>query len=149
VGDLEYVNECHVVVGELVEPLVRVGATAPLVEVAKLLAESGRDRVIVATEPPAELSEADVVRAVARRLGPDATAVEVAGPKVLVVDRNTPVNVVVELMIGHNRRSLIVVDEHGSAVGVVRIGTALGALLQGPTWLGALRVALRIDEVVP
>jgi predicted transcriptional regulator len=128
---------------------VRVGAKAPLVEVAKLLAESGCERVIVATEPPRELSEADVVRAVARPLGTDATAADVAAHTVLVVDRNTPVNVVVELMIGHNRRSLIVVDEHGAAAGIVRIGSALAALLQGPTWLGALRVALRIDEVVP
>jgi predicted transcriptional regulator len=149
VSDGKDVNETHVLVGELVEPVIRVGATVLLVDIAKLLAETGCERVVVSTEPPTELSEADIVRCVAQGLGPDASAADVAGHTVLVVDRSTPVNVALELMIAHNRRSVIVVDEQGTALGIVRIGSALAALLQGPSWLGALRIALRIDEVVP
>ena len=111
---------------------MRVGAAMPLVDAAGLLAECGCDRVLVSTTPLTELSDAGVVRALTRRPASDSTAAEAARIDFPVIERSAPVDEAIRLMIRHNRRSMIAVDEFGGVVGMVRLGPALAALLEGP-----------------
>jgi predicted transcriptional regulator len=140
-------NEPRPRVHELIEPVVRVEPDLPLATAALLLNGTEIDTLWVDGTPPCELTVVDIVDAVARGLPTDAVVGDAARNALLSIGPDTLVEDAVTTMVRAGRRSLIVVDRNGRALGLVRLAAALTALLQGPPWLGALRIALRIDEV--
>jgi CBS domain-containing protein len=138
-------NEARPRVRELIEPVWRVEPSLRLSEAARLLVESEVDTLWVDTTPPCELTALDIVGALGHELGPDASVAD-AARTLLAVDAETLVEDAVSTMVQSRRRSLVVIDRGGTVLGVVRLSVALAVLLHGPPWLGALRIALRIDE---
>src|SRR6478736_2329929 len=107
-------------VGDLaLEPVVRVSPHLALREGARLLAATGIGTLIVDTRPPTEVSEHDVVRAVA--LGTDATTElgDIVRARPEFVGNDTPVEVAVDILLDSGRRGVVVVDDKGVPVGVL------------------------------
>lgn len=124
--------------------MIRISAETAIVEAARLLAEVGIDTLLVDTVPATEITESDIVRAIANGLPAGTPVIEAVRERPLFVDRNTTLDLVVEAMIA-NRRSSVVVIEGDVVLGMLTLDVAVTVLLEGPPWLGALRVALRID----
>ena len=136
--------------GELeLEPAVRVGAATPLADAARILTSTGLDTLLVDTVPLTEVTEHDVVRAVAAGLGPDTAVIDVVHETPLFVDHHTTLDRIVQAMLREHRRSVVVVDGAGHVLGMLTLAVAIAAVVEGPPWLGALRVALGIEEPAP
>jgi predicted transcriptional regulator len=140
-------NESRPRVRELIEPVWRIEPALPLSAAARLLSEGEIDTLWVDATPPCELTATDIVAAVARGLPPDATAADATRHAFFAIGPDTFVEDAVSAMVQSGRHGLVVLDDHGPVLGVVRLSVALAVLLQGPPWLGALRIALHIDEV--
>ena len=136
----------HVTAAELgLEPVLRVAPDLHLVEAARLLVGAGVDTLLVDTAPPTEVTEHDFVRALAEGVAPATPVHDLVREAALFVDHNVRVDRIVELMLGARRHGVVIVDESGHVLGMLTLPVAVAALLGGPPWLGALRVALRID----
>jgi CBS domain-containing protein len=129
------------------EPVVRVSPDTPLHEAARLLAAGDVDTVLVDTVPPTEITEADVVRAVAFGVPASSPVVDAVHERALFVGRDVPVADIVALMLHARRHGVVIIDDHGVVLGMLRLPVAVAVLLEGPPWLGALRVALGIEDV--
>ena len=129
----------------VVEPVVRIAADATLREAACCLAEVG-GVVLVDSLPLGELTEHDVVGALARGANADTLVADIARPAPEFVTRTARVDMAASFMITTGRRTLVVVDDDGRPVGVIYLRDAAGALWGGTSLLGALRDALHVKE---
>jgi CBS domain-containing protein len=131
------------------EPVVRVSPAATVREVARILTATRVATVIVDTLPPSEITDRDVVRALAAGVPADASIEEAVREEPLFVHRQIRVDRVLDVMLREQRHAVVVVDDNNSVVGLLTLAVAITALVDGPPWLGALRVALRIDGGAP
>jgi predicted transcriptional regulator len=136
---------CQTLVGDLaIDPVIRVSPNVPLREAARLLAMTSADVLVLDTTPVAEMTERDVVRAIALGIDPATRVADVEREAPELVLRNTPLKNVMAVFLATGRRTLVVVDD-GVPVGMIRLPMAVTATFGGGSWLGALRVALRIE----
>jgi CBS domain-containing protein len=129
-------------------PLATVSPTATLQDAARAILRSRTPGVIVETTD-AILTEHDIVRAVARGDSPQAAACAFATPDPRSVDVDATLNEVLDVMIRHVHRLLVVSDSDGKPLGFVSLIDVTSALLDCvdvPHWLSGLRVALRPDS---
>ena len=101
------------------------------------------------TLPPSEITDRDMVRALAAGVPADAPVVEAVCDQPFFVHRHVRVDRVLDVMLREQRHAVIVVDDSDAVVGMLTLTAAVAALVEGPPWLGALRVALRIDGTIP
>lgn len=136
----------HITPAELeLEPVVRVSPDTTLATAARLMVGADVDTLFVDTIPATEITERDIVEALARGVQGIARVTEVAHDTPLFAHRDTPVERIVEAMLRARRHSVIVVDGNGLVLGLLTLSVVVAVLVEGPSWLGALRVALRID----
>jgi CBS domain-containing protein len=137
-----------VLVGALpLAPPVLVDRDATVQHVAQVMIANGLSAVLVGGED-AIVSEHDVVRAMAARVDPDSSAREVATYGPFVVLDSCPVLEALRVMLEHSVRNLVVVRDDGTALGVLSLAEAAGAVLADarlPSWLHGLRLALRVE----
>jgi signal-transduction protein with cAMP-binding, CBS, and nucleotidyltransferase domain len=127
-----------------IEPIVRISPDASLREAARLLATTTADVLVIDTVPVTEITERDVVRAIALGTAPETSVANVPREAPEFVRRDAPLVQVIGILLVTGRRSLAVVDE-GTPLGLVRLPMVVAATFGGASWLGALRVALRIE----
>jgi CBS domain-containing protein len=135
-------------VGELsLAPPVLVERDATIQEAAAVMVENGLSAVLVGGED-AILSEHDVVDAMAKRLDPDSPARLIATYGPFVVLDSCPVLEALRVMLEHSLRTLVVVRDDGSALGLLTLTEAAASVLADarlPAWLHGLRLALRVE----
>lgn len=135
-------------VGQLaLTPPVLVERDATIRELARVMMANGLSAVLVGGED-AIVSEHEVVDAVARGLDPDGPARMIATYTPFVVLDTCPVLEALRVMLEHSLRNLLVVRADGSALGVLPLSEAAGAVLSDarlPSWLHGLRLALRVE----
>ncbi len=137
----------HILVGDLnVVHVVRVAPEMTLQEAARLLATSGAGTLVVDTTPLSELTEHDVVRAVAVGAPCDTKLADLARPLPGFVRPDAHLKEIASLLFESGRRSVVIIDDQGQPVGLLNLPSVTSALLGGPSWLGALRVALRVER---
>jgi signal-transduction protein with cAMP-binding, CBS, and nucleotidyltransferase domain len=126
---------------------VVLASTASVGDAARALLVHGCGAVLVGgTE--AILTEHDIVRAVAHGRDDGSPAALIATPHPLAVHCHTTIVEALTMMLRMGVRSLVVVDDHHQAIGILGMPTALDAILSpidGPTWLPALRLALQVS----
>ncbi|HZD65921.1 MAG TPA: pyridoxamine 5'-phosphate oxidase family protein [Acidimicrobiales bacterium] len=107
----------------------RVDAGTPVAEVARRMREDGVSLVFVGEDPAGVLTERDLVAALAREEGPDATAAAVASSAPVTATVGTPLGVATSRMLDHGIRHLVVVDDAGDPVGVLSLREAARMLV--------------------
>jgi len=128
-----------------VRPVARVPVDASLAEVARALLETGTDTVVVDSDPVSEVTEHDIVCALAAGAGADAPVVTVARAAPQFVSASTTAVHAANIMTASRRHSLVVIDR-GRPVGVVQFSCIANALSAGTSWLGAFRIALHMEN---
>ena len=128
----------------LVAPVVRVPPDTTLGIAAQVLADGG-GVVLVDCEPLGELTEHDVVVALAHGATADTPVTEVMHREPMFVTRDERVDRVAAFMIATGRRTLVVATSDGP-VGVICLRDAASALWGGTSLLGAFRHALQVEE---
>jgi predicted transcriptional regulator len=134
-------------IGDLaIERFVRIGLSATLRNAARLLAVSGIGTLLVESgDGFVTLTDGDVVRMVAAGADPGLAIGELTLEAPLVANRETTVRAAVQGLVDARCWSVVVVDDDNEPMGLVSLPTLLEALIGGPPWLGALRLALRIE----
>lgn len=127
------------------EPLVTVPAVTPLASAALRLARSGLGTVLVETAPLTECTERTLVEALIAGVARDTPIGELALPQPLRAPVEALVGDALAAMLAGGRRSMLVVNGGGTALGFVTLATAIGAALQGAPWLHALKVVLHVE----
>jgi CBS domain-containing protein len=127
-----------------VRPVARIAPDASLADAARVVAETDGGAVIVDTIPITEVTEHDIVGALARGAMPDTPICECAHAAPDFVRPDTTAEDAAMIMIVSGRGDLIVVDE-GRPIGIIRLHTVASALWGASSWLGALRVALHVE----
>lgn len=94
------------------------------------------------------VTERDVVRAVAAGVPPETPVDDVELQPAVVASPSTTLPGALRAMLDAGVRSVVVVDDELHPLGAVTLATVVGALLGGPPWLGALRLALHIEHRV-
>jgi predicted transcriptional regulator len=136
---------CQTLVADLaIDPVIRVSSHVSLREAARLLAMTSADVLVLDTTPVAEMTERDVIRAIALGIDPATRLADVEREAPAFLHRNTPLKDVMAIFLATGRRTLVVVDD-GVPVGMLRLPMAVAATFGSGSWLGALRVALRIE----
>ncbi|HET9728769.1 MAG TPA: CBS domain-containing protein [Acidimicrobiia bacterium] len=128
------------------EPVVRIDAHESLSTAARIIVETGVETLLIDGPEPAEITTHDLVAALARRLPADVPVGDIATDKPLFVGRDTPVERILEAMVRFRRRDVIVVDRNGVILGLLALPMVVAVLVDGPSWLGALRIALQIED---
>jgi CBS domain-containing protein len=136
---------CMTVSDLALEPVACVQPGTSLAQGARVLAATGLGVLAVETVPLAEVTEADVVEALASGRSPVTYLVEILRGGSQFVRPDTSADDAAAIMIVSGRRALIVVDE-GRALGAITLRSAIGALWGGKSWLGALRIALHVER---
>lgn len=131
------------------QPLVRIDGDTTVAATAALLHRTRLGTVLVDTEPLAEVTEDDIVRAVAVGVPHDAPIAAVVHDRPIFIVAESGPEHAVETMLRTCRRSLVVLDPHGRPLGVITLATAVAAVVEGPPWLGALKIALHIERSQP
>ncbi len=135
----------HMVVTDLdVRPVLRIAPEASLAQVAALLAGTGSDVLVVDSDPLTEVTERDLVVALAIGATGETLLADIRRAAPQFVPATTTAEEAATIMIMTGRRSLVVVDA-GTPLGVITLACATGALWGGTSWLGALRVALHVE----
>ena len=135
------------VAGDLaLEPVVAVDADATIEEIARVMVSTRSPMVLVVGDPVRLVTERHVVRAVASgRLG-DAPAGAPDACEPCCVPPEAELPAVVFTMLRHGVPAVVVVDDAGHPVGFLTLAVAVAALLESPSWIGALRLALHIEQ---
>jgi len=139
------VETTHTFVGDLdIQPVVRVRPTFSVAQVALVLTETGPETVVVDTEPLSEMTERDLVAAIANGATGETPLAEIARAAPQLVQPTTPAEDAAMIMVATGRRSLIVVDA-GRPLGVITLPSVVAVLWSGTSWMGAMRVALHLE----
>lgn len=107
----------------------RVEEGAPLADVARQMRQDEVSLVLVGPGVGAVLTERDLVAGLARGLGPDAPAAEVASRDLVTARTSTPLGTAIFRMLDHGIRHLVVVDDEGSLAGVLALREATRMLV--------------------
>ena len=141
-------SAADVPVGRLdLAPAVTVSPAATLRDVAVAMV-AGRCSAVLVGEPAAIVTERDVVTAVSRGARPAATARDYATEHPYVVPASCRAIDALRILLEHEVRNLVVVDEYAEPLGVLTLTAAAAAVLGDtrlPTWLHGLRLALRVE----
>jgi signal-transduction protein with cAMP-binding, CBS, and nucleotidyltransferase domain len=127
------------------EPLVIVGAGSSLAIVARCIDGSALGTVLVDTDPLSECTDRDLVRAMARDVDPATPVASLPLEPPLFVRTATPLTDALDAMWCENRASVLVIGRDGTPIGFLSAAVAFATLREGPSWLGALKVALQIE----
>jgi CBS domain-containing protein len=127
------------------EPVACVQPGTSLAQAARVLAATGLGVLAIETVPLVEVTEADVVEALASGRSPVTQLVDISRAAPQFVRPDTSADDAAAIMVVTGRRALIVVDE-GRALGAITLRSAIGALWGGKSWLGALRIALHVER---
>lgn len=125
-------------------PVVRVSASSTIAECARVAARTDADLLVVETHPITAVTREALASAIVSGVDVDASIVALATPPVYASSRNSLAEVV-RVMAMDRVRAVLVVDDAAELAGVLSLADAVAALLSGPLWLGALRVALHIE----
>ena len=132
----------HMTLAELeLGPVVSIAPDATLTEAARVLVATGAGTLLVDSRPPAELTEHDLVAAVARETPAQTAVASIPRPPKEFVESNTTVDDVAAFMLATRRRTLVVVHD-GQPIGIVGFRSVIAGLLGPTSWLGAFRLAL-------
>ena len=135
----------HTYVGDLdIQPVVRLQPTVSVAQVARVLADTGTDTVVVDTEPLSEMTERGLVAGLANGATGESLLSELARAAPQFVHPGTTAELAATIMIATGRRSLAVVDE-SRALGVITLPCLAAVLWSGTSWIGAMRVALHLE----
>ena len=126
------------------EPVVTVAAGATAMEVARVMAETGSSIVLVVDDPVRVVTQLHVVDAVAS--GRLDEAVDSRACEPCCVPPEAEISAVVFTMLRYGVPGVVVVDDLGRPLGVLTLAVATACLLESPSWLGALRLALRVEQ---
>jgi len=127
------------------EPVACVHPGTSLAQAARVLAATGYGVIAVETVPIAEITDSNVIDALASGRPPLTHLTDVRRDAPQFVGPDTSAGDATALMLVTGRRALVVVDE-GRPLGVVTLRTAISAMWGGKSWLGALRVALHVER---
>jgi CBS domain-containing protein len=141
----EQVHVPHVAEVEL-DPLVVLDAEATLRDAARALARGALGAVLVDAHPLVECTERDIARAIAAGESTDTTVGSLNLDSPPFVRGTTPITDALQLMWAIGRRGVLVVSRDGRPLGYLAATTAFAALRASPSWLGALKIALHIQE---
>jgi CBS domain-containing protein len=141
----EQVHGPHVAEVEL-DPLVVLDARATLRDAARALEGGAWGAVLVDARPLVECTERDIVLAIAAGEDADAPVGSLNLNSPPYVRGTTPIADALQLMWTIGRRGMLVVSRDGRPLGYLAATTAFEALRAGPPWLGALKIALHIEE---
>lgn len=129
-----------------IEPFVRIPMSATLRNAARLLAVSGAGTLLVESDGTfVTLTDGDVVRMVAAGADPSVPLSELTLQAPLLATPDTSVQAALRALVDARSWNVVVVDDGNHPLGLVSLATLLEALIGGPPWLGALRLALRIE----
>ncbi len=135
----------HAFVGDLdIRPVVRVPAGTSVLKAAIVLAEAGTETLVVDTEPLSEMTERDLIAALANGASAETPLSEIARAAPQFVHRDTPAEDAARIMVATGRRSLVVVDG-GRPLGVITLPCVAAVLWSGTSWMGALRGVLHLE----
>jgi arabinose-5-phosphate isomerase len=129
-------------------PIAPVSCVAPevtIAQAARALVATHHGVLVVDSRPPWELSEGDIVDAIANGCTPTTRLREVRTDAPEFVRPETPAEDAAALMIVTDRRALVVVDE-GRPIGVVHLRDVVSALWGAESWSTAFRIALHLDN---
>jgi CBS domain-containing protein len=136
----------HMIVADLdVQPVARITPLASISQAAVALAETGGTTLVVDTAPFDEVTERDVVLALANDATGETPLSELTRGVPLFVHPSTTVAEVATIMMTSGRNALVVLDE-GEPTGVIELTSVIAALWGATSWWGALRVALRLER---
>lgn len=131
------------------EPVLSVAPDTTLRVAAQIFSTTGASTLLVDTTPRSEITGHDFIRAFAKGVPADTPVQDIVSGDPLFVHRHAAIDRVLEVMLHEQRHSVVVLDDNEDVVGLLTLLVAVAACTDGPPWLGALRVALRIDGNVP
>src|SRR5689334_17680096 len=127
------------------EPVVVLASTLTLMDAARALAADDTGVALVADRPARALTERDVVALGGEGIAPETALGRLELRPPCFVRPDVSIEDAMTMMVVTRRRAAIVADEQ-QALGVIRLADAIGALLSSSTWVGALRLALHIEQ---
>lgn len=128
-----------------IEPVACISPEATIEQAARLLVASRHGVCVVDAEPPWELSECDIVHAIAAGRAPDTTLGKLRTDAPDFVRPDTAAEDAAASMIVTGLRAVVVVDE-GRPLGVVQLRDVVSALWGAKSWSTAFRIALHLDS---
>ena len=139
---------CRIYVSDLVlEPVVCVAPLFTLQEAARLLATTGVGTLVVDAQPLTELTERDLVRALALGASGETPVLDVVRGAPDFVRPDARFEDAASVLLDASRPSVVVVDE-GRPVGVLTLSAVITALSGGVSWVGAFRSALHVETAL-
>ncbi len=124
----------------------RVAPEITLQDAARILATTGAGTLVVDTQPLSEFTEHDVVRAIALGATCDTKLADIVRPKPGFVRPDAHVPDIAAVLLTTGRHSVVIIDNDNQPVGRIDLASITAAMLGGPSWIGALRVALRVER---
>jgi CBS domain-containing protein len=129
-----------------IEPVACVPPDATVEQATQALVATRHGVLVVEGQPPWELSERDVVQAIAAGYTPATKLRELRTDAPEFVRPETPAEDAAASMIVTGVRAVVVVDE-GRPLGVVHLHDAISALWGAKSWSTAFRVALHLENI--
>ncbi len=123
--------------------IVRVGPEASLVDVACTLAKTGHGALIVDTQPIGEVTDDDLIAALAGGATGAHRVCDITRAPSRFVPAGMSLADALQEMIVTGRRSLVVFDDD-RPLGVANFADVVGTLWRRPSWLGAFGKALHL-----
>jgi CBS domain-containing protein len=128
------------------DPLVVLDPGATLRDAARALKGSGFGAALVDAWPLVECTDADIVHAIAAGDDAGTPVGSLALDAPPFVHSTSTIADALQLMWALGRRGVLVVSRDGRPLGYLAATVAFAALRAGPPWLGALKIALHIEE---
>ena len=141
----EQTRHAHVSDVEL-EPLVVLDECATIRDAARVIDCGALGTVLVDKVPLVECTDRDIVHAIATDHTGDAPVASLPLDAPPFVRTTTSIADALQMMWETGRRGVLVVSRDGRPLGYLRAAVAFAALRSGPPWLGALKIALHIEE---
>ena len=127
-----------------IEPVACVAPDATIEQAARVLVATRHGVLVVEGAPPWELSERDIVNAIAAGRAPTTKLRQLRTDAPEFLRPDTPAEDAAASMIMTGHRALVVVDE-GRPLGVVHLREVVSALWGAKSWSTAFRIALHLD----
>lgn len=125
-------------------PVISVTPSSTIADCARVAARTDADLLVVETQPLTAVTREALAEAIVSGVDVDASIVALAATPVHTALHHSLADVV-RVMAIDRVRAVLVVDDGGELAGVLSLADAVAALVSGPQWLGALRVALHIE----
>lgn len=142
----EHCVDRSITVGDIgaLTPLVTVVPTATIAECRRITARTGADIIAVDGDPLLIVTRDALATAVVDGADLQCAITSIAGVPDYVAVHRELFDVVASMAARRVHRALVI-DDEAVVLGVLRLDDAVAALLAGPQWVGALRVALHIE----